>query len=676
MPSPVLPLTWHLARSSGRRGLQSQLLAAGTAAVGALLLLITLAACLGSGDRADRTTWRTPHAVAAEEASAVQALTTTYVRHQPVTVVSLAQLPGRKPTPAPPGLPAFPKQGEVYLSPALAELNRELPAGQFADRLPKPAKGSYGTIGAAGLASPDELVAVIGRAPTDPAVSTAAEGGNIYDYGLGLTARATIASFAGSGPSLFTAADQQMALLGAVLVAMPVIVLASVAGRLGAARREQKLAALRLAGATPRQILAMTAAEATVVGAAGALAGAALYAVLLPALAQIPYGVGTWYTGDLWVGLSWLAAIVLAVTALITVSAVSTLRQVATSPLGVAQQANPRRTRMIRLALFVVAIVFILLSTNQGRLTSGQLVMLLLLFYAAYWMFGPWVVDRLGRTVGRLARRPATLLAARRLSDDPRGAWRTVSGLVLAGFVAGFFSIAAIALEGEGADRKDQVAITTANAADARRTADKARTLLHQAGITATVTTVREDDYDTLLPGTPGVVARLPGGTDRLDAAVTALTPAAPGRFPFTQDYTNAENVMYMDRLTAVSTATLILSFLIATASAGLTAAASVLDRRRVYGLLRLAGTPLKVLDKARTRETALPLVILAGGTIAAGVYGAYKINQLVGASFNTSGAIQLAACVAVGALAMFAAIGGSKPLLRRVTANPEQTAD
>ncbi|MER5217094.1 hypothetical protein ABT063_42835 [Streptomyces sp. NPDC002838] len=199
-------------------------------------------------------------------------------------------------------------------------------------------------------------------------------------------------------------------------------------------------------------------------------------------------------------------------------------------PLGVGQQANPRRTRMIRLALFLAALGYILLTTIEHGLSGRRLVMLLLLFYAAYWMFGPWVVDRLGRVAGRLARRPATLLAARRLSDDPRGAWRTVSGLVPAGFVAGFFSVNALALEGP--DCNDQVAIATMSTADARHTAGQARTLLRQAGVTATVTTTREDDHDNLLYGEPGVIAHVPGGTDQLDAAVTALTPAAPGTFP------------------------------------------------------------------------------------------------------------------------------------------------
>jgi hypothetical protein len=671
MRSPVLPLTWHLARSSGRRGLQSQLLAAGAAAVGAFVMLVLIAATVGSGARADRTTWRAPDEVPARQATAVQALATTYVRHEPVSVVSLAQLPGRKATPAPPGLSGFPKQGEVYVSPALAELIRKLPANQLADRFPKVA--SYGTIGAAGLASPDELVAVVGRAPGDPEVSPAAADGPAW-FGMGQTARAPVSGFNGTGASLATGADEGMAVLGVVLLAMPVVVLASAAGRLGAARREQRLAALRLAGATPRQILAMTAVEAAAVGAAGALTGALAYVALMPALAQIPYGVGGWYTGRLWVGLPWFAAVVAGVTVLLTVSAVSMLRQVATSPLGVAQQANPRRTRLIRLVLFAAVLLYVMASTGGDQLSPRQLIALLVLFYGGFWLFGPWVVDRLGRMVGRFARRPATLLAARRLSDDPRGAWRTVSGLVLAGFAAGFFSVSQLGME--ASEYRNQVAVATVSAADARQAATEARTLLNRAGVTATVTVAKVDDYDTLLGGSPGVLAEVSGGPEQIDTAATVLTPVASATPPYAQDFAAANDRTFIDRISDVSTATLALSFLVATASAGLTAAANVLDRRRVYGLLRLAGTPLKVLDRARVRETVVPLIALAGGTTAMGVYGSYQLNKAADVGINATGALQLGLCVAIGALAMFAAIGGSRPLLRRVTADPAQTAD
>ncbi|WP_345569678.1 FtsX-like permease family protein [Streptomyces plumbiresistens] len=673
MRSPVLPLTWHLARSSGRRGLQSQLLAAGAAAVGAFVMLVMIAATSGAGIRADHTTWRTPDAVPAKRATAVQALATTYVRHEPVTVVSLARLPGRGTTPAPPGLSAFPEKGEVYVSPALAALLRELPANQLADRFPKVT--SYGTIGAAGLASPDELVAVVGRAPGDPAVSAAAEGSTPW-FDEGQSARAEISGFSGTQKPLLTGLDKGMVLLGLVLLAMPVVVLSSAAGRLGAARREQRLAALRLAGATPRQILTMTAVEAAAVGAAGALTGALAYVALLPVLAEVPYGVGGWYTDQLWVGLPWCAAVVAGVTVLLTVSAVSMLRQVATAPLGVAQEANPRRTRWIRFALFAVALLYIWQSAGSGELSSRQALVLLGLFYGTFWLFGPWVVDRLGRIVGRFARRPATLLAARRLSDDPRGAWRTVSGLVLAGFVAGFFSVSQLGGQLGGSDYGNQVAVVSPSAAEARHTATEARTLLDRAGVTATVTTGGADDSGNLLGGNPGVIAHVVGGTERIDAAVTALTAVAAGTPPYTEDYATAPDRIAIDRVSDVSTATLALSFALATASAGLTAAANVLDRRRVYGLLRLAGTPLRVLNRARVRETVLPLVVLAGGTTAMGVYGSYQLNKAADVTINTTGALQLAACVVVGALAMFAAIAGSRPLLRKVTDGPAPTAD
>ncbi|MDX3698038.1 hypothetical protein PV726_49480 [Streptomyces europaeiscabiei] len=82
------------------------------------------------------------------------------------------------------------------------------------------------------------------------------------------------------------------------------------------------------------------------------------------------------------------------------------------------------------------------------------------------------------------------------------------------------------------------------------------------------------------------------------------------------------------------------------------------------------------MLDRARVRETVAPLAVLAGGTTAMGVFGAMQLNKAAGTTINTSSAVQLVLCLAAGALAMFAAIAGSRPLLRKVTAGPAQTAD
>jgi hypothetical protein len=48
---------------------------------------------------------------------------------------------------------------------------------------------------------------------------------------------------------------------------------------------------------------------------------------------------------------------------------------------------------------------------------------------------GPWLTMATARIMARRTSRPGTLIAARRLADDPRAAFRTVSGLVLALFI-------------------------------------------------------------------------------------------------------------------------------------------------------------------------------------------------------------------------------------------------
>ena len=56
---------------------------------------------------------------------------------------------------------------------------------------------------------------------------------------------------------------------------------------------------------------------------------------------------------------------------------------------------------------------------------------------------GPWLTARAAQFAARRARRVASLVAARRTADDPRAAFRAISGLVLAVFV-GTCSIAII----------------------------------------------------------------------------------------------------------------------------------------------------------------------------------------------------------------------------------------
>ena len=63
---------------------------------------------------------------------------------------------------------------------------------------------------------------------------------------------------------------------------------------------------------------------------------------------------------------------------------------------------------------------------------------------------GPWLTMAAARVMARWTSRPGTLIAARRIADDPRAAFRAVSGLVLALFIT---TVAVVAISTQ--DAKD-----------------------------------------------------------------------------------------------------------------------------------------------------------------------------------------------------------------------------
>ena len=71
----------------------------------------------------------------------------------------------------------------------------------------------------------------------------------------------------------------------------------------------------------------------------------------------------------------------------------------------------------------------------------------------------------------------------------------------------------------------------TDNAADARHAASEVRTLLDEAGIKASVSTVGMNDWaSSVLLGSTGETARVSGREEQIDAAVTVAVPhTAPG---------------------------------------------------------------------------------------------------------------------------------------------------
>lgn len=651
-------LTWRLTRAGGRTGLLATGLAVAAAAVSTTLLLLCVAMNLGFQHRADRTDWRNP--VESSRPVAVEAVGTTFTGGAPVTVVDVARLPGRA-APAPPGLGRFPGPGELWVSPALSALLDRLPA----DRHPVPGTPT-GTLGRAALAHPGELVAVIGHRPGDPVVT--AERAPDPRRAGDIVSPTRVASFTGAPLTDGTGRMyESLARVATVLVIVPLLVLAASAARLSVSRRDQRLAALRLIGATPGRVAAMTAAEALLTGAAGALLGAVGYAVLLPPVASLPLAGGAWYPADLWIGALPLPAVMAGVVALVVVSALAGLRQVVVGPLGVARRSRSRGASVVRAVVFVAVVAgYGWISKEYGSDDSLALYAFAAVFLALA-VIGPWVVRLLGRIVTALAKRPATLLAGRRLLDDPKAAWRIVSGLTLAGFVAGFFALLTLDAAPPWGGRPDQLAIA-APVHKVTQVRKQAEQRLRAAGVSAVVG-VDDGFVATAAYDSRQVTATVLGGPAELDRARTALTGLTPDQYPLTTIDVNWSETQFTQDFTTLTRVVLVVTFTVAITSAGITAAAAVLDRRRTYALLHLAGTPLRVLDAARNRETLIPVTVLAGGAVAAGLLCGGSMMLAGGdSSFDARGLTVLAVCWAAGVGGILAAGGLSRPLLRSVT--------
>ena len=340
-------------------------------------------------------------------------------------------------SPVPPGIPQDPGPGQYYISPALSALLRNAPADELADRYPG---HQTGLIGQAGLPSPDSLVIVVGRSAAQmshlpgatevTSFNTTPPGSNGgVNRGDGLGAKGL---------------DLVLSVVALALL-LPVLIFIGTATRLSAARREQRFAAMRLVGATPRQISLIAAVESAVAAAAGVAIGFGLFFVLRVPLAAIPFTSQPFFPAELSLSLPDILAVAVGVPAAAAVVARLALRRVNISPLGVTRRVTPRPPRAWRVLPLLAGLAdlgFFAVhgepASNSGQVlafTTGFALIMIGLVIA-----GPWLTMTGARVLARRASRASTLIAARRLADDPRAAFRAVSGLVLALFI---FTVAA-----------------------------------------------------------------------------------------------------------------------------------------------------------------------------------------------------------------------------------------
>ncbi|MHA3837063.1 FtsX-like permease family protein [Terrabacter sp. AAH1] len=236
-----------------------------------------------------------------------------------------------------------------------------------------------------------------------------------------------------------------LAWIATTCMVIPILTLGGVAARLAIARRDQRLAALRLAGATSAQVTVMTLAEAAAQALVGALTGVVLYLAVLPIVARLTFQGRTFDLSELVLPLGQTAAVVGAVVVVAIVSGASSLARVAISPLGVAARTSPKRLSILRVLVAAAAgAAWVLAITPMKEPERLTIVLVLGAVILAVNAVGPWVVMVAGRVAARIAPTAATLLAARRIADDPKSTWRAVGALGLAVVVVGFTSLAQV----------------------------------------------------------------------------------------------------------------------------------------------------------------------------------------------------------------------------------------
>ena len=332
--------------------------------------------------------------------------------------------------PVPPGISKLPAAGQFYVSPALSSLLSTVPKDELGNRFPGK---QIGLIGQSALSFPTELAIMIGYEPQQ------------LEALPGTIAVNNIAT----SPQLMGTTNiyRDAFAIGAVAVLFPLLILINTATRLAAARREERYAAMRLIGATPRQVNVFASVDAVVSALIGTLLGIGIFSLLRHAIADISFsGVKFFYdevTPTLWgyIGMVVIVPIAAAIASLLS------LRRVQISPLGVSRKASRPKPGIWRLIPLIIGVPFFLVkaleipsqtNTQQG---PGLLIIGLLLIMIGLVTSGSWLTMQASRLMAILTRGASSLLAARRLSDNPKGAFRSISGLMLAVFVGSFIAV-------------------------------------------------------------------------------------------------------------------------------------------------------------------------------------------------------------------------------------------
>ncbi|MEU1394506.1 FtsX-like permease family protein [Micromonospora zamorensis] len=704
----------RLAVAGGREALTRLLVIAAAVAVGSGLLLTTLAGVNAVNAQLTRYASVYPNASTGGDADPLWWSTREDYFHGK-QIIRIDVAPTGPDAPTPTGVPSTPRPGEYYASPALRKLLAAHPADQLADRYPG---RDIGTVGPAGLTSPDTMLVIRGGTPDEVAT-------------LPLARQLTTV---GDTPALpETTVNLILSVIAGGLL-FPLLIFVGTATRLNAARREQRFAAMRLVGATPKQISVVAAVEATTAAVVGTAVGFGLFYAFRGPMAGIPFTGMPFFPSDMSLGVLDALLVALGVPTGAAVAAQVSLRRVRISPLGVTRRVTPRAPRAYRLIpiLLGVAVLFFAIGFRPPTSDGQAAVFLpgLLLIMAGLILAGPWLTMVVARVMARYANRPATLIAARRLAENPKAGFRAISGIMLALFVT---SVAVgvittiIANRGPapvGSTEAGQVSLYLPE--DAPTAPDSLFTELRSITGVRSAAAVRENP-DWKSTSEPGVIAcaEIPSAYGRCAEGAT-VAEVATGLIPFRESASSTRvwpaasvplgelqqlPVMSIVVDTDGSAATIERSrtvletalpafrvapnvpgdfesefantlrgweqlanvvIIASLALGGCSLAVSVIggltERRRPFSLLRLSGAPVRVLRRVVALESAVPMLAVAAVAIGMGLLAAHLFLRAQMGYTLIAPEPRFYVIVVVGLAACLGVIASTLPLLERIT--------
>ena len=254
---------------------------------------------------------------------------------------------------------------------------------------------------------------------------------------------------------------------GLLLLTVPMLAFVAQCGRLGAPARERRLAAIRMAGGTPSQVIWVAALETGLASVLGVVVGFGVFLLGRVLLDAPDAGGQRPLPTDVLPGALAMVVIAVAVPLFVTLLAVLTLRRVVLTPLGVVR--GPARGRpsvapgVLLLGgcgawLLVEPVNQYFLRNPRGddlpvQLAGGLVGLGLVLVSIGVVTGTSWITYAAGWLLHRYARRPAGLLAGRRMLADPWAGSRTFAAMLAALIIgASAAGLAAVTVAGVRAD--------------------------------------------------------------------------------------------------------------------------------------------------------------------------------------------------------------------------------